>query len=50
MVHGVSKLAIGGRLPLVSDGEVVRFAAQAIDALHKGMANWRGHPGESTLL
>ena len=50
MVHGVSKLAIGGRLPLASDGEVVRFAAQAIDALHKGMANWRGHPGESTLL
>ena len=39
MVHGVSKLAISGRLPLASEAETLRFAAQAIDALHKGLAN-----------
>ncbi len=38
MVHGVAKLAIGGRLPLANAAEVLRFTDTATGAL------WRGLP------
>jgi AcrR family transcriptional regulator len=38
LVHGVAKLAIGMRLPLASEREILRFTGQAIDTLQQGMA------------
>jgi len=38
LVHGVAKLAIAKSLPFQSEAAVLRFAAQAIQALYKGMA------------
>lgn len=38
LVHGVAKLAIGKRLPLASEREILRFTGEAIDALYQGMA------------
>lgn len=38
LVHGVAKLAIGKRLPLASEREILRFTGEAIDALYHGMA------------
>jgi hypothetical protein len=38
LVHGVAKLAIGKRLPLTSEREILRFAGQATDILLQGMA------------
>jgi AcrR family transcriptional regulator len=38
LVHGVAKLAIGSSLPHTSEREVLEFAGQAIDTLHRGMA------------
>lgn len=42
MVHGVAKLAIARRLPLSSKKEILRFTAQAIEALQEGLRTWRG--------
>lgn len=38
LVHGVAKLAIAGSLPFQSESAILRFAAQAIQTLYKGMA------------
>jgi AcrR family transcriptional regulator len=38
LVHGVAKLAIGKRLPLASEREILHFTGQAIDTLQHGMA------------
>jgi hypothetical protein len=39
MVHGVAKLAIGGRLPLAKASDVLRFTDTATGALAQGLAH-----------
>jgi AcrR family transcriptional regulator len=39
MVHGVAKLAIGGRLPLSGTADVLRFTDTATAALWRGLAH-----------
>lgn len=41
LVHGVAKLAIGKRLALKSEAEVLNFTTQAVNTLYLGMAGWR---------
>jgi AcrR family transcriptional regulator len=39
MVHGIAKLAIGGRLPLSGTAQVLQFTDLATEAIRLGMAN-----------
>ncbi len=41
LVHGVAKLAIGKRLALKSEAELLRFTTRAINTLYQGMSERR---------
>lgn len=41
LVHGVAKLAIGKRLALESEAELMNSTTRALDILYVGMARWR---------